>query len=342
MARLLLHRSKSTKELRTKYELPYEGPPAPSPPHTPNKLIRRRAGTIIEPKQLSPSKSIADLRVTIRQGMLVASPLLPERNSGGGSLKISNKPAFPPTHGPYMESFPARTSSRASLSSSPNTAGIGIAIGSPTKERHTYIGVTKHMPETTRHLASTSIPSFYLPPEPFDIKGDIDWSGGRGDDRYRYQKEARGGWRKLLGRTLFNSKKTPGPAPNAPVVEAPLKPRHIPIVTVATAGGTPTPNKLKRGESREREIVEQKARGGSSPQLLNVEIPTVEMERYSIMFHGLLRDESPTKTHHAQKASLYSRRRARDILSGSTSKVYMIPMNILLDYSNEKTYNRND
>jgi len=340
MARLL-HRSKSTKELGTKYEVPDEGPPRSSaqfPPHTPNRLTRRRAGTIIEPKQLSPSKSIADLRATIRQGMLVSSPLLSERNSSVASPGTPNRLASPPPHGLYMESFLPRTSSRVSLSSSPSTAGVGVAIGSPTKEKYKYTGRTGNTPETTEHPASISIPSFYLPPEPFDIRGDIDWNGKQSNG------DQRGGWRKLFGRTLFGSKKAPAPAParHIPVVEAPPQQRyiHIPLVTAATAGGTPTVSKLKREVSQERKIVDQKAKSRSSPQLLNVEIPTVEMERYSIMFRGLLRDESPTKTQQAQKTSLYDRR--KDILSGSTSKVYMVFMNTLLGYSNENIFYRND
>ncbi|KAF8427795.1 hypothetical protein EV426DRAFT_367938 [Tirmania nivea] len=321
MARLL-HRSKSTKELRTKYELPDEGPPRSSaqfPTHTPNRLTRRRAGTIIEPKQLSPSKSIADLRVTLRQGMLVASPFFPERNPSIITPETSNRQAFPPTHRLYMESLPPRPPSRVSLSSNPS---ICIAIGSPTREKHLYIGGTGNTPETTGHSASTSIPSFNLPPEPFDISGDIVWkekqsNGGSGD-----QQETRGGWRKLFGRTLFGSKKAPAPAQHIPVVEALLQPRHIhiPLVTVASAWATPTVNKLKKEKSQERKIADQKATSETSPQLLNVEIPTVELERYSIMFRGLLRDESPTITQHAQKTSLYDRRRSKDVLSGSTSK----------------------
>ncbi|KAF8448348.1 hypothetical protein BGX38DRAFT_1270365 [Terfezia claveryi] len=306
-----LHRSKSTKEFRAKYEVPDEEPPRSSaqfPPHTPNKLTRRRAGTIIEPKRLSPSKSIADLRVTIRQGMLVASPILPERNA---SVALPGH-----THGLYMESFLPGTSSPVTLGS-PNTAGVGVAIGSPTKEKPSYIRGTGDTVEATGHSASTSIPSFYLPAEPFDISGDIDWNekqsnGCNGDHR--------GGWRKLFGRALFGSKKAP--AAHIPVEEASLQPRHIriPLVTAATAGGIPTVNTVEREKSQERKIVDQKTKSRSSPQLLNVEIPTVEMERYSIMFRGLLRDESPTKIQHAQKTSLYDRRRSKDVLSGSTSK----------------------
>lgn len=317
MARL--HRSKSTKELRTKYEVPDEEPPRSSaqfPPHTPNRLTRRRAGTIIEPKRLSPSKSVADLRVTISQGMLVTSPPLPERHSNVGLPGTPYRLAFPHTHGPYMESFLPRTSSPISLSS-PNTAGVGVAIGSPTEEKPRYIRGTGNTLEATGHSASTSIPSFYLPPEPFDIRGDIDWNekqsnGCNGDQR--------GGWRKLFGRTLFGSKKAP--AAQIPVEEASLQPRHIriPLVTAATAGGTPTVNTVEREESQEQKIVDQKTKSRSLPQLLNVEIPTVEMERYSIMFRGLLRDESPTKTQHAQKMSLYDRRRSKDALRGSAGK----------------------
>lgn len=324
MARLL-HRSKSTKEIRTKYELPDEVPPRPSaqlPPHTPNRLTRRRAGTIIESKQLSPSKSIADLRATVRQGMLVASPLLPELNSGVASSGTSNRLAFPNTHGLCMEPFLPRASSRVSLSS-PSTTGVGVAIGSPTKEKHMYIGETGNSSsKTTGYSASASIPSFYLPPEPFDIRGGIDWNGKQSNGCSGDQQETRGGWRKLFGRTLFGNKKATAPAPHIPAVEAPLQPRyiHIPLVTTAAAGGTPTVNKLRREGSQGRVIVDQKAKGRSSPQLLNVEIPTVEMERYSIMFQGLLREESPPKTQHVQKTSLYDRRRSRDILSGITSK----------------------
>lgn len=326
MARLL-HRSKSTKELRTKYELPEEELPrfsAQFPPHTPNKLTRRRAGTIVEPKQLSPSRSIADLKVTIRQGMVVASPLSLERNSSVASLGTSNRPTFPTTHELQMDSFPPRISSRVSLSSSPSTAGIGVAIGSPTKEVHMYIGVGGNTPEASGHAASTSIPAFYLPPEPFDIKGDTDLTGKQGNSRNGGHLEGRGGWRKLFGRSLFGSKKglppAPAPVPYVPVIEVPLQPRHIPLVAATAGESIPIVNKLKKEEQKERKVVDKTTKNQSSPQLLNVEIPTVEMERYSIMFRALLRDESPTKAQHTQKKTLYDRRRSKDVLSGGLSK----------------------
>lgn len=328
MARLL-HRSKSTKEIRTRYELPDEELPrfsAQFSSHTPNKLTRKRAGTILEPKRLSPSKSIPDLKFTIRQGVVAPSPVLPEGYSNAKSLGISNGPAFA-IQEPHMGSFPLRSSSKVSLSSSTGTTGIGVAIGSPTKEKHMYIEVRRDTPDVAGHSESASIPSFYLPPEPFNIKGG-DWSGKQGNDRNGEPQEARGGWRRLFGRSLFGSRKgatTPAPVPHVPMNEAPMPPKYTPLIAAVASGPTPTLNKLKKEESQARKIADKRTKGQSSSQLLNVEIPTVEMERYSIMFRAQLRDEGPTKLQNTQKPTLYDRRRSRDILGGGSSKVKLHP-----------------
>lgn len=301
----LLHRSKSTRELRAKNEVPifdeklFSSIPKEEP-------TRRRAATLISPP-----------KYTVRQEVGSPSPSL---LSEWGNVNKKQETSYDI----YMDSFLPRSASRDSRMAS--TTAIGIAIGSPTEETPTLKSLACVTPDTTGHFVSRM--SFRLPPEPFDI-GEL---GGRQTNKRGGQQNGQGGWRKLFGRGFFGSKKGPLASPK----DAPVQPRHNPAAISgltgppdcgheSTAGATLPVNKLSKGFTQGSDTtVSTQETSPPSPHLLNVQIPVIEMERYSVMFQALVPENTPQESSPVQKTTLYHRRILQRSSSDSISKVNII------------------
>lgn len=308
----LLNRSKSTRELRVKNEVPiYDDRSFSS---ISMESARRRAATLI-----SPPKSIADFKYTVRQEAVSPSPpLTPERRNAGRKQETS--------YDIYMDSFLPRSVSRNSRICTASTAAIGIAIGSPTEEKSMLKNLSCATPDTAGHFMSRT--SFRLPPEPFDI-GEL---SGKQANMQEGQPNGRGGWRRLFGRGLFGSKKGSQAYPK----EAPVQLRQNHTTTVTTvvpqdcghesiAGATSSVGKLSKGSTQECDtIVYTREPSPSSPRLLNIQIPIVEMERYSVMFQALMPEDTLQEQLPVQKTTLYQRRIMKSSSSDSISQVNII------------------
>ena len=297
----LLSRSKSTRELRAKNQVPISDERSFS--SLPKESTRRRAATLISPPDYMVQEAASPL-----------SSLPPEGNNAGRKQETS--------YDIYMDSFLPRNSRIFTGS----TASIGIAIGSPTEDKSMLKNLACATPETAGHFVSRA--SFRLPPEPFNI-GEL---GGKQVNMQESQQSKRVGWRKLFGRGLFGSKK----GPLAPPKAAPAQPKHNPTATAvaagtqecgyeSTAGPTFSINKLSKGFTQECDtIVYTRETSPTSPHLLNVQIPIVEMERYSVMFQALMPEDTPQEPTPEQKTTLYHRRIMKSSSSESISKVNII------------------
>ena len=262
-------------------------------------------------------------------------PRLPDANASAISLN-NQFVASRDTH-----FIPQRSPSR--VSSVGSTPRIGVAIGSPT--RNIYIEGPNNQ-YTPVSINSGSIPAFFLPAEPLVMRKGEGKGGHRGTGE---QQEGGGRWRKFFQRSLFGSKKnsaaataavaaaeataasqppipkTPGPRtlvrvqPSTPMTARPVTASR-PITF-----SKPIPISRPMTASRPKDSLE-------SSSFLDVNIPQVEMERYSVMFKAFLQGDgaqpySPRLGQSAPKSStLYDRRRSRDLLSGGGAvKVRLYP-----------------
>lgn len=187
-------------------------------------------------------------------------------------------------------SFPLRSSSRAgSFSSIPpggegrapsvaiGNAGelIGVALGSPSQANDPSSGF--HPIDKRFNPLS---PELVLPVEPFQFSPPSGLrprtAGGSLTEREKPDEPWKaGGWKRMFGKAIFGRRGSKGreATPELPV--------PMPVPKPATRPKTPC---------------------------LDVDIPSVEMERYSIMFGNLLHKPS-------EKSSLFARRQSKDSMN---------------------------
>ena len=152
---------------------------------------------------------------------------------------------------------------------------IGMAIGSPTEQQKPMIGSRVALPAPDTYPADPPVPQFVLPPVPVEVKSGLKKSSERNQRSGGQEEPSKGGWKKLFGRSFFG-KKSPPKQSQTPG----LRPRPY-----TSAGPAPPP---------------MFTTPPSPAPCLDVDIPGVEMERYSVMFGTLL--------HPGDRSSLLSRR----------------------------------
>ncbi|KAF8250879.1 hypothetical protein K440DRAFT_638722 [Wilcoxina mikolae CBS 423.85] len=176
---------------------------------------------------------------------------------------------------------------------------IGVALGSPS-------GTLKPLGDgftgfqSIEALSATQSPAFLLPSEPFGINSTKrTQSSGRGAPVVRQQQEEppkTGGWKRMFGKGLFgrrNSAKTSASTSREVTPELPDPAQTAAVLAKPKNSGRPV----------------------TKTPCIDVDIPCVEMERYSVMFGSLLPP--------SEKSSLFARRRSRDVVSGVSSNSSM-------------------
>lgn len=269
---------------------------------TMRKLVRRRSFTsthnahtsriflglpeVFEPKATTPTTE-ADRK---RRSSMFFGP--PPRPLLAKPLKHAASPPPPP---PKLSAFPPRKSSRVAQnpaqevivlpalpSVSPREVGvavgdenIGMALGTPSGLLDSALVTAPGVVDAGPWRTNTP-PGFVLPSEPFGVQIKVGRKGeqrpGSASDKGS-EKETGTGWRGMLRR--FGTKKK-------------------------------RPSTPERPQQQKRRVAPEKARktGKKSTPFLDVDIPSVEMERYSVMFGTLLQP--------SEKSSIFARRKSKD------------------------------
>ncbi|PWW75444.1 hypothetical protein C7212DRAFT_296185 [Tuber magnatum] len=257
-----------------------------------NRLsVLPRSGSASPPE--SPPFSTSTMRL---------SPIPPEQNCDGGGRV--NEPGRP---------------SGDSLLDDSQLLCIGVAIGSPTEARGARME-SSTVPSIDVRSGGDETPQFILPPEPFGVEvrglmsGVVRGKRPRKDSKHGAQEEnPRSRWKRLFGRNFFGKKNSPKPTQQPP---------HM-LGSMVTAEPRPFQSKTPFPGSGSH-LDNLPAPLSSPAPCLDVDIPEVEMERYSVMFGTLLRP--------SEKSSLFARRRSRDIpaANGQTQQaapqLYLSPL----------------
>lgn len=161
-------------------------------------------------------------------------------------------------------------------------------------------------------LSATQSPAFLLPSEPFGVKSAVRvQSSGKGAPVVRQQQEEppkTGGWKRMFGKGLFgrrNNAKTLTSQETTPEMPDPAQAAVIAAKTKASAKPV------------------------AKTPCIDVDIPCVEMERYSVMFGSLLPP--------SEKSSLFARRRSRDVISGVSSSSSMEDLSVCISNAIHRT-----
>lgn len=276
------------------------------------------------PRKLSRRKSISTFHASLRIGSILdnipksANPLnrlsmLP----GGGSASLPEPPPLsamrlspiPPRQscdGDGRENEPERPSNDSLVDDS-ELLCIGMAIGSPTEVREARMEKMESsaVPSSLDMQSSgDETPQFTLPPEPFGVEvrgpmtGAVRKKQPQKESKHGVQEEnPKGGWKKLFGRSFFGRKNTSKPTQQSP---QPPPTRDSMVTAEPRQFQSKTPFLISKSH-----LNNLAAPPVSPAPCLDVDIPEVEMERYSVMFGTLL--------HPSEKSSLFARRRSRDI-----------------------------
>ncbi|RPA96418.1 hypothetical protein L873DRAFT_1223478 [Choiromyces venosus 120613-1] len=321
----ILRRAKSTRDARAKVtrdqldfnfaaetenSAPPEAPEVKPQPHSPRKLSRR--------------KSISSFHASLRIGNMfdnipkTANPL--NRLSMVPANK-DNKIIEP--GGPSASSPESPLLSEMKLSPFPprqNSDGDGRVKGS---ERSSNDGFVDDSELHCIGMAIGSPTEYTLPPEPFGVEVRGPMTGAlrkkqlQKESKHGAQEEGpKSGWKKLFGRSFFGKKN----APKLTQQSLQLPPARDSMMT-AGAGRFQSKTPFLISKSHLNNLA---APPISPAPCLDVDIPEVEMERYSVMFSTLL--------HPSEKSSLFARRRSRDIpaTNGQTQQavpqLYLSPL----------------
>ncbi|KAF3927600.1 hypothetical protein AA313_de0207837 [Arthrobotrys entomopaga] len=197
------------------------------------------------------------------------------------------------TSSPMLHAFPPRAAS-GQKDSNPGCE-IGVALGSPSQKPKTLCDVRSSRMYDSEDLHTLSLPQHHLC---LDSKANDSDSGAVADMKDSVSK---GSWRRFFGKNLFQKKTLQKP------LQFNVLASQTSITTVSTTvssvrGTVESPNS-SRSTSPNPEIKEHEP--DESPKCktprLDVDIPKVEMERYSVMFDSLLNQQKP---------SIYARRKS--------------------------------
>ncbi|CUS10861.1 unnamed protein product [Tuber aestivum] len=285
------------------------------------------------PPKLSRRKSISSFHASLRIGNIFdniprsANPL--NRLSifpGGGpaslpespplsALRVSPVPPDQSCDGDGRVNGPERPLNDSSVDDS-ELLYIGMAIGSPSEAREAGMGSSAVPSPLDVPSGGNETPQFVLPPEPFGVEvrgamsGTVRKKQSRKDSKHGAQAEnPRSGWKKLFGRSFFGKKDAPKPAQH---------PQQPPPMLDSLVTAEPRPFQSKTPFLISKSHLDKLAAPPASPApCLNVDIPEVEMERYSVMFGTLL--------HPSEKSSLFARRRSRDVPAANGQTQQAVP-----------------
>ncbi|EPS38094.1 hypothetical protein H072_8182 [Dactylellina haptotyla CBS 200.50] len=198
---------------------------------------------------------------------------------------------------PMLTAFPPRPSSRQR--DHPQSCEIGVAIGSPTFHPKTLSDARSSRMYGPEDLHSRPLPQHF-------ISLDTPTNGHQADSIPVAEGKdsiSKGSWKRFFGKSLFQ-KKTPQKVLHSQTLTSQTS---ITTVSSATYSGTQD-TKDSMDSLREDSSVEEanefdsehKSKFEATP-MLDVDIPKVEMERYSVMFDTLLNQQKP---------SIYARRKS--------------------------------
>ncbi|KAK6341695.1 hypothetical protein TWF696_008763 [Orbilia brochopaga] len=327
MAKLLLSRARSKSESRvgrkTKDAHKFDDEPLPNSQYIPRQISNLAVEAYSTPK---PSFDVSRPKTSGARGASPGTPERPKTSHGKKSAgldepnfsminrsytwsrehfnTISRPSSRKGTGSPMLHAFPPRSSSRQrSHTASPAGFEIGVAISEPSHTKTLSDARSSRMYDLDD--ISRSLPQHY-------VSLDNQYNGSVCGDTLDGASVAetkemapRSGWRKFFGKGLFH-KKTPQKSLQSQISQAS-------VTTVSSTACSTQCTKVSMDSLRvespvsEAETVEpeipspQPSKFESSP-LLDVDIPKVELERYSIMFDALLNQQP--------KPSIYARRKS--------------------------------
>ncbi|KAK6532253.1 hypothetical protein TWF281_006445 [Arthrobotrys megalospora] len=340
MAKLLLSRSRSRSEGRLGRKakdaaksseslgvLPpkFDDEPLPSPQYIPRKMdgltvesynVQKRSFDIARPKTSgghdSPSKTEErpktshgpkkDTNLEEPNFSVLNRSYTWSREQVGKARPVPKRQ----TSSPMLHAFPQRSASRQ-RDHTPDLE-IGVALGSPTHHPKTLLDArssrmygldecTKSLPQ---HYVSLDTKAESIGSAPTPAPDSVPTPENKDANH-------KGSWKRFFGKGLFH-KKTPQKSAGAQALTSQTSITTMSSVTLTSVQDTKESMESLRQdtlveEHSEPEIqVEEKPKVDSTP-LLDVDIPKVEMERYSVMFDSLLNQQG-------SKLSIYARRKS--------------------------------
>ncbi|KAF3939748.1 hypothetical protein ABW19_dt0208860 [Dactylella cylindrospora] len=207
---------------------------------------------------------------------------------------------------PMLHAFPPRSSSRQQQH--PANCEIGVALGSPTHHPKTLSDARSSRMYAPDALFTRSLPQHYVSLETNITSTGSSYGSPVVSHAESKEDSSKGGWKKFFGKGLF--KKTPQ--------KPQLSQASQSSISSASTAVSSQDTKVSM-DSLVEEIAEAEALYQPPPQpepepqqkteisarLLDVDIPKVEMERYSVMFDSLLNHGQQQ-----QKPSIYARRKS--------------------------------
>ncbi|KAJ6262850.1 hypothetical protein Dda_1407 [Drechslerella dactyloides] len=330
MAKLLLSRARSKSESRvgrkTKDTHKFDDEPLPN-----SQYIPRQISALVAEADSTPKGSF-DVYRPKTSGGRGPSPGTPERpkTSHGKKNNGLDEPSFSmlnrsytwsreqfnsmsrpssrrgATNSPMLHAFPPRSSSRQrSYTASPAGFEIGVAVSGEASHPKTLSDARSSRVYDLDDI-SKSLPQHY-------ISLDHQFNGSVCGDSHDAASTAetkdtapRTGWRKFFGKGLFH-KKSPQKSLQSQISQVSVTTVNSPVCSTQHSAKVSIESLREESPIIEIDTVEsetpspQLSKFESSP-LLDVDIPKVELERYSIMFDALLNQQP--------KPSIYARRKS--------------------------------
>ncbi|KAK6501116.1 hypothetical protein TWF481_008964 [Arthrobotrys musiformis] len=219
------------------------------------------------------------------------------------------------TSSPMLHAFPQRPASRQ-REHTPDLE-IGVALGSPTHHPKTLLdarssrmyGLDECSKSLPQHYVSldTKVDSMVSAPSP--APDSIPASENK-------EASSKGSWKRFFGKSLFQKKATQK-STGAQMLTSQTSITTMSSVTLTSIQDTKESMESLRQDTLVEEKSDPEAQVEESPKadstpLLDVDIPKVEMERYSVMFDSLLNQQG-------SKLSIYARRKS-GIHGGATGQ----------------------
>ncbi|KAK6518455.1 hypothetical protein TWF506_005609 [Arthrobotrys conoides] len=210
------------------------------------------------------------------------------------------------TSSPMLHAFPQRSASRQQ-ENTPDLE-IGVALGSPTHYPKTLLDARSSRMYGLEDC-SKSLPQHYVS---LDNKADgIESAPSPAPDSSlvleNKDSSSKGGWKRFFGKGLFH-KKAPQKSTGAQMLTSQTSITTTSSMTLNSVQDAKESMDSLREDTLVEEGSEPETQVGESPKaestpLLDVDIPKVEMERYSVMFDSLLNQQG-------SKLSIYARRKS--------------------------------